>query len=117
MRLSLEAAHALSLGVLTQAGVTAGNAEAVANALVAAEADGLASHGMSRLPAYADQVRAGKVDGRAVPQLRQTASASLMVDARDGFAFPAIALGLDEAATLVKGSGVIAVGVTNSHHS
>jgi (2R)-3-sulfolactate dehydrogenase (NADP+) len=117
MRLSLDAAHALSLGVLTQAGVLPGNAEAVAKALVAAEADGLASHGLSRLPAYADQVRAGKVDGRAAPRLRKTASAAIMVDACDGFAFPAIAAGLGEAAALVKSSGVVAVGITNSHHS
>jgi (2R)-3-sulfolactate dehydrogenase (NADP+) len=40
-----------------------------------------------------------------------------MVDARDGFAFPAIAAGLARAEELVKSAGVVAVGVTNSHHS
>ena len=41
---------------------------AVARALVAAEADGLKGHGLSRLPSYAAQAKVGKVDGFAVPQ-------------------------------------------------
>jgi (2R)-3-sulfolactate dehydrogenase (NADP+) len=114
--LSLADAHALAVDVLTAAGVSQANAEAVAKALVAAEADGLAGHGLSRLPAYADQARAGKVDGKAEPALREAAAAALMVDARDGFAFPAIARGLARAAEMVAAAGVVGVGVTNSHH-
>lgn len=114
--LSLTEAHALAVRVLTTAGVTPANAEAVAKALVAAEADGLASHGLSRLPAYTDQAHAGKVDGKADPTLTETAAAALMVDAKDGFAFPAIARGLARAAEMVKSAGVVGVGITNSHH-
>ena len=89
---------------------------AVAEALVAAEADGLAGHGASRLPSYADQAVAGKVDGFATPGLTETAAAAVRVDARNGFAYPAIALGLDRAARLVEKTGVVAVAVGNSHH-
>ncbi len=88
MRLSLDAAHALALGALTRAGVSPANAEFVATALVAAEADGLASHGLSRVPAYADQAKAGKVNGTVEPLVRTTGTGAVMVDARDGFAFP-----------------------------
>ena len=45
------------------------NAQSVARALVAAEADGLKGHGLSRLPTYAAQAKAGKVDGFAKPRL------------------------------------------------
>jgi (2R)-3-sulfolactate dehydrogenase (NADP+) len=114
--LSLVQAHELAVGVLMAAGVTRDNAEHVARALVAAEADGQAGHGLSRLPAYADQARAGKVDGKAEPTLNQTTLAALLVDARDGFAFPAIARGLERAAQMVTEAGVVGVGVTNSHH-
>lgn len=114
--LSLSKAHELAVRVLAAAGVTRDNAESVAKALVAAEADGLASHGLSRLPAYADQAKAGKVDGKAAPQATETAPGALMVDARDGFAFPAIALGLTKAKQMVAQTGVVGVGVTNSHH-
>ena len=114
--LVLSAAHDLACRVLLAAGTAAINAEAVARGLVAAEADGLASHGLSRLPAYADQVRAGKVDGSAVPDVRRTAPGTVMVDARDGFAFPAIAAGVAAARPAAHDAGVVAIGVTNSHH-
>ena len=41
----------------------------VARALVAAEADGLKGHGLSRLPIYAAQAKVGKVDGFATPAI------------------------------------------------
>lgn len=115
-RYTLAAARDIALRVLGNAGVTAPNAAAVADALVAAEADGLPSHGLSRLPAYADQAKAGKVAGAAVPKLTETAPAALMVDACDGFAFPAIAQGLARARAMAASSGVVGVGITNSHH-
>ena len=102
--------------VLLAAGTEAGIAAIVADALVAADADGIASHGVARLPAYADQVRSGKVDGDARPTLRRTAAATLAVDAADGFAFPAVRLGLAAAADLAPETGIVAVGVHRSHH-
>ena len=114
--LSLMAAREIARRVLQASGVGAPAADAVARALVAAEADGLASHGLSRLPAYADQAKAGKVDGAAVAILTETAPAALKVDARCGFAFPAISAGLTRAAEMVKASGTVAVSVGNSHH-
>lgn len=115
-RLSLMAARDLAQRVLRAAGVSENNALSVARALVAAEADGLASHGLSRLPAYADQAKAGKVDGKAVPTLTETAPGALRVDARDGFAFPAIGAGLVKAAAMAKQAGTVGVAVGNSHH-
>jgi (2R)-3-sulfolactate dehydrogenase (NADP+) len=114
--LSLAQAHDLAVRVLAAAGVPQANADYVARALVAAEADGQAGHGLSRLPAYADQARAGKVDGGAEATLTETAPAALLVDARDGFAFPAIARGLERAVAMVTAAGVVGMGVTNSHH-
>ncbi|MBV8537678.1 MAG: Ldh family oxidoreductase [Alphaproteobacteria bacterium] len=114
--LSLMAAREIARRVLQAAGTAPANAESVARALVAAEADGLASHGLSRLPAYADQAKAGKVVGDAVAVLTETAPGALKVDAKCGFAFPAIAAGLARAAAMAKRSGTVAVSVGNSHH-
>lgn len=102
--------------VLVAAGASAGNAAAVATALVAAELDGIASHGLSRLPFYADQALSGKVDGRAEPELSRPAPAVLRVDARNGFAFPAIAAGLEAAEAAARETGAVALAVGNSHH-
>ncbi|MDE2088706.1 MAG: Ldh family oxidoreductase, partial [Gammaproteobacteria bacterium] len=114
--LPLQQLHALALKALAAAGTSADNARLVADALAAADADGLSSHGVSRVPTYADQARAGKVNGHAVPAITQPAAAALRVDARDGFAYPAIAMGLERAAALVRHTGVVALAIANSHH-
>ena len=51
------------------------NAAVVARALVAAEADGLKGHGLSRIPTYLQMVRSGKVDGTARPSATRPQSA------------------------------------------
>jgi (2R)-3-sulfolactate dehydrogenase (NADP+) len=116
VRHSPEALRALAIRALVAAGTDSGNAAAVADALIAAELDGIASHGLSRLPFYADQAQSGKVDGRAVPELARPAPAILRVDARNGFAFPAIAAGLAAAEAALSDTGVMALAIANSHH-
>lgn len=106
----------LATEVLVRAGVVPATAEAVAAALVAAELDGIPSHGLSRLPIYADQVRSGKIHGRAVPEVTCPASALVRVDAKSGFAFPAIEAGLEAADDVVGATGIVAVAIGNSHH-
>jgi (2R)-3-sulfolactate dehydrogenase (NADP+) len=110
------AARELARNVLRAAGVSEPNAEPVMRALVAAEADGLNGHGLIRLPMYVDQVKVGKVDGHAVPVVTETAPGAVMVDAKTGFAFPAVAAGLARAAALAKQAGTVGVAVGNSHH-
>lgn len=116
-RKSLDDLRDLATRVLVAAGTTTGTSAMVADALVRADADGLASHGVMRLPSYAGQARAGKVDGRAEPELTETGSAAIRVDARDGFAYPAIRLGLERAAGMVAGAGSVSVAIGNSHHA
>lgn len=114
---SLDELFQLATRALVTANTSEKNARVVADALVAADADGLSSHGVSRVPFYADQSLSGKVDGQAKPDLQVTAQAVIRVDARDGFAFPAIRMGLDQAMEVVQETGVVAIGITNSHHS
>ncbi len=113
---TLEALHELAVRVLTAQGTSRENAEEVAKALVAAEADGLKGHGASRLPSYAAQARSGKVDGRAIPEVRRVATAALRVDARQGFAAPATSAAIDRLRKLVPTTGIAAAAITNSHH-
>jgi (2R)-3-sulfolactate dehydrogenase (NADP+) len=115
-RISLAALTDLAVAVLERAGTNPDAARATAEALVAADADGLASHGVSRLPAYADQVASGKVDGHAYPAVERVGLAALRVDAGTGFAFPAVEAGIAEALGLVREAGVVTVAIGNSHH-
>ena len=116
-RLRLEELHTLIVEVLLAHDTARDNADRVAGALVAAEADGQKGHGASRVPSYAAQARSGKVDGHAVPEAIRLTDSAAIIDARDGFAYPAIALAqrtlLDSLAT----SPLAAATIRNSHHS
>ncbi|GMQ89673.1 MAG: Ldh family oxidoreductase [Gammaproteobacteria bacterium] len=114
---SLDTLRGVATAALVAANTSDENARIVAEALVAADADGLSSHGVSRIPFYADQSASGKVDGHAVPELRVVAQACVRVDARDGFAFPAMRAGLDAATELLGHAGTAAVAISNSHHA
>jgi (2R)-3-sulfolactate dehydrogenase (NADP+) len=92
------------------------NADHVAKALVAAEADGLKGHGMSRLPSYCGQSSSGKVDGQVRPEMVQVADAAVCIDACHGFAYPALALAVDKLAGLASTAGIAVAAVTHSHH-
>ena len=91
-------------------------AEPTAKALVAADAQGLASHGVARVPQYAAHVRLGRVDGNAVAKVVRAKGGAVLVDAADGFAFPACALAVTEAIARAREHGVAFAAVTNSHH-
>ena len=109
-------AEELALSVLRRSRVSERNAQAVARALVEAELDGLGSHGFGRLLAYCDQALAEKVDGFATPVVTRPRPGVVHVDAANGFAFPAIADGLDAATEAGSQAGLVAVAVKRSHH-
>ncbi|GAB3406451.1 Ldh family oxidoreductase [Massilia agilis] len=106
----------LAADALRRAGASGEMATATAAALVAAEAQGLASHGLSRIPQYAGHLRAGRVNGDAQPRVQQSRPAALLVDAQEGLAFPACALAVHEAIRSARECGAAFAGVTRSHH-
>jgi (2R)-3-sulfolactate dehydrogenase (NADP+) len=115
-RIAIHELAKLAERALERAGASAAMAEATAQALVAADAQGLASHGVSRVPQYAAHIRLGRVDGNAVPKVTRSKGGTALVDAADGLAFPACALAVSEAVARARDHGIAFVGVTNSHH-
>ncbi len=116
VRLSLAEAEALALEALLASRTSAGNAAPTARALVAAEADGQGGHGLSRVPSYALQSRAGKVNGFATPRVEQVAGAALRVDGGFGFAYPAIDAAIEALAPLAREQGIAVAAMHRSHH-
>ena len=106
----------LASRVLTAHNTSSENAASVASALVAAEVDGQKGHGLSRLAAYSAQAASGKVQGHAVPEAVAAGSAALRIDAKAGFAFPAMDLAIERLAALAPESGIAVAGVFHSHH-
>lgn len=109
-------AEALVSDALVRANTAPGNAGSVASALVRAEADGLKGHGLSRVPSYAAQAKAGKVDGHATPTLAKPRPAVAAIDAANGFAYPALALALDYLPGMARENGLAAAAIRRSHH-
>lgn len=116
LTLSPADAEALAARALQESGTSLPNATSTARALVAADIDGQSGHGLSRLPAYAAQVRVGKIDGKAIPALSRTRVGSILVDAKGGFAYPALDLAIDALPGLAVEAGIAAAGVHSSHH-
>lgn len=114
--LSAEQLHQLALDVLVAAGTATENAEVVAEALTRAELGGFPQHGVGRLPAWADEVEAGQIDGWAQPEASLPSTAAVRVDARGGFAAPAVAYGLAAAEEAVQQAGLAAVAIINGSH-
>jgi (2R)-3-sulfolactate dehydrogenase (NADP+) len=108
--------EALIATALVASNTAEANARSVARALAQAEIDGQKGHGLSRVPSYAAQAKAGKVDGHAVPDVHQTRPGSLMIDVRNGFAYPAFDLAIERLPDLAVASGIAAVGFVRSHH-
>ena len=114
--LNLDELHALAERALATSGANAAMAASTAKALVAADAQGLASHGVARVPQYAGFLRNGRADGKAVAAMVRAKGAAILVDAKDGLAFPACDLAIAEAIVRAREYGIAIAGVTNSHH-
>jgi (2R)-3-sulfolactate dehydrogenase (NADP+) len=116
MKIQIDEATALAVKALKRAGAAKAAAQVTAEALVAAEMEGLAGHGLSRVPLYAQHLREGRADGRAKPRVVRKKGGACLVDANGGLAFPATALAVKEAIKRAQRYGIAYAGVTNSHH-
>jgi (2R)-3-sulfolactate dehydrogenase (NADP+) len=114
--LTIAQAEDLVVGALTRCRTGADNARAVARALVAAEADGLKGHGLSRVPMYAAQAKTGKVDGLAIPTITRARPGLIAIDAGCGFAYPALEAAEAALPAAARGQGVAAAAIRRSHH-
>ncbi len=114
--LTLDAATRFVAREFQKKGVSRANAVSVAKALVAAEADGLKGHGLQRVPTYLGMAKSGKAKGDAKPAVTRPKPGLLLVDAQDGFAYPAIDLALKKLAPLAHRQGIAAAAITNSNH-
>lgn len=115
-RLSIDELERLVARALELSNVAPAAGASVARALVAAEADGQKGHGLSRVASYSAQARSGKVNGHAVPVMRQARAATLMIDVANGFAYPALDLAIERLPALASASGIAAAGFARSHH-
>jgi (2R)-3-sulfolactate dehydrogenase (NADP+) len=115
-RISLSDATDLLTAAFVNATVPEDTARCVARALVAAEAEGQVGHGFSRLGDYIAQVQSGKINATAPVAVQHVGPASLRIDAGLGFAYPAMEAALEAGIPLAQETGIVIMGIANSHH-
>ena len=102
--------------ILARYGASATVAAQIARNCAAAEADGTKSHGVFRIPGYISSLKCGWVDGCAEPIMDDTAPGAITVDARNGFAQPALALAGPRLVEKVTANGIALACIRDSHH-
>ncbi|WP_417582223.1 Ldh family oxidoreductase [Pelagibacterium sp.] len=80
------------------------------------ERDGAKSHGIFRMQGYTDSLATRWVDGMAIPTIEDAAAGFLRVDARNGFAQPALALAREALIDRTRTNGIALLAIRNSHH-
>jgi (2R)-3-sulfolactate dehydrogenase (NADP+) len=106
----------LARAALLRAGAHAGMAGAAARHLVAAEEQGLPTHGMSRVPFYCSMLRNGRADGAARPSLKSDRGAACLIDNADDLPYESCAWAIEEVIARARRNGIAFAGITNSAH-
>jgi (2R)-3-sulfolactate dehydrogenase (NADP+) len=107
---------ALAVRALQNAGASESMALAAAQHLVRAEAQGLPTHGMSRVPFYCGMLRNARAEGRAHPSIVAEKAGVCLIDNADGLPYESCALAIREVIERAKRNGVAFAGITNSAH-
>ena len=69
-----------------------------------------------RVPSYAAQAQAGKVDGLAVPAIERPRPGAAMIDAQNGFAYPALDAAVALLPEMARAAGIACAAIRRSHH-
>jgi LDH2 family malate/lactate/ureidoglycolate dehydrogenase len=103
--------------MLERVGVPPADASIVANGLIMADARGMNSHGILRLPVYIKRLRQGGFSPVSrFDMLRETAGTAL-VDGGNGLGAVLTTRAMDLAIAKARRNGIAAVGIRNSNHN
>ncbi len=116
MKKSADVLFQLARAALEKAGAHSKMAEAAARHLVSAEEQGLATHGMSRVPFYCSMLRNGRADGAAHPAMIADRAAVCLIDNRDGLPYVSVQWAIDEVIQRARRNGIAFAGIRNSAH-
>lgn len=108
--------ESLTAAALRHSGAAATAALSTARALVSADLQGMASHGVARAPYYCGHIKNGRVVGAAVATITNSRGGAFLVDAGNGLAFPACDLAAAEAVKRAREFGVAYAAIANSNH-
>ena len=109
-------AFELAKKTLMACGASEENAQQLAHGIIAAELEGIKSHGFHYLPIYCLHLQCQKVKGLASPKINSQSAVAFAVDADNGFAHRAITLGFKELIPAAKENGIASLAISNSYN-
>ena len=114
--ISSEAERQLITRVLSRLGASEKECRIQADVLVEADLRGHHSHGLQRLPVLAARIRKGLIRVNVDPEAIWSAESVLSVDGKDCLGPFVADSSLEQAASLVRKRGIVAVAIRNSSH-
>ncbi|MBA1138765.1 Ldh family oxidoreductase [Mesorhizobium neociceri] len=115
-RINFDDLRSLLRNIFLNHGTSSIVADILAANCAGCERDGAISHGIFRIPGYVASLATGWVDGKAEPDVDRTSPSFIRIDARNGFAQPALAAGAEAVRTAVESAGIAIIAIRNSHH-
>lgn len=115
-RISSDSARSFAKAVLIGNGLSAEDAESVADCLVAADLRGVDTHGINRLPSYMTRAREGLNNPRAQPVLTEITPVVAQVDGKNAFGAIPSKLGMAKAIEMANIYGIGMVSIKHSNH-
>jgi len=116
VRMDFDELTALLKEIFIGHGTSAFVADILAANCAGCEQDGALSHGIFRMPGYAASLKSGWVDGQAEAEVNVVSPSFIRIDARNGFAQPALAAAASDIDEAIERTGVVVVAIRNSHH-
>jgi delta1-piperideine-2-carboxylate reductase len=115
-RISFCDLSALLARIFERHGTSPGVAAILADNCASAQRDGSDSHGIFRIPGYVSTLKSGWVNGKAEPEVTDAAPGFISVDAKNGFAQPALAAAHPLLSKKARDNGIALLAIHNSHH-
>ena len=116
VRINFDDLRSLLRDIFLNIGTSSIVADILAANCAGCERDGAISHGIFRVPGYVASLATRWVDGKAEPDVNRISPSFIRIDARNGFAQPALAAGAETIKTAVESTGIAIVAIRNSHH-
>src|SRR5210317_1548070 len=90
--------------------------EDIAKTITKAEEDGASSHGLFRVPGYVSSLKSGKVNGYALPKVKNVTPVILQCDADNGFASTAHEVALPLLVQAAQKNGISVLNIKGCYH-
>jgi len=108
--------HEFCCAILEKLKVPREDAKEVADCLLQADLRGVDSHGMIRLPVYAERIRKGVVNPRPMPKVVRSSARTALLDGDNGLGAVVGSKAMEEAIKLAADGSISFVGVRRSNH-